>query len=410
MIDFIIYAFLFLIGLEVFLYYIIHWLRRGYQWLITSKDINPILDHKALNKFIKNGYDPELGWVRKPGTSGVEKGRYGNTSYHINDVGSRVNPGFETKRPLISIYGDSFAFSRQVNDNETIAHYVSQNLKELTLNFGVGNYGIDQALIRLKREYDNNPTKIVIMGVVPETISRVLNVWKHYHEYGNTFGFKPRYYINEKKQLSLIENIIDSEDKFYCISTHLQELQHNDYFFNRKFVKDMLKFPYMVSLFNSRKRNLGLIYKLLLEKLFRLFRIRSNFQQEIHNEYVLKRNIEVCAELYQDKNNVDLLIEILKDFKTFCEKKLATPVFLFMPQLNDIYSIKKDKVFYQDFIERASMILPTIDITDTLLEKENVERYYSSDVYGGHFCKEGNFLVASVITDRLKQMDIKVRT
>ena len=66
------------------------------------------------------------------------------------------------------------------------------------LNFGVGNYGMDQAYLRLKREYDKNRTEIVILAVVPETIVRVLNVYKHYYEYGNTFGFKPRFILSKK--------------------------------------------------------------------------------------------------------------------------------------------------------------------------------------------------------------------
>ena len=77
------------------------------------------------------------------------------------------------------------------------------------LNFSVGNYGVDQSLLRLKREYAKNKTKIVILAVVPETISRIQSMWKHYSEYGNTFGFKPRFVIVDDK-LTLLKNPIDS--------------------------------------------------------------------------------------------------------------------------------------------------------------------------------------------------------
>ncbi len=62
-------------------------------------------------------------------------------------------------------------------------------------NFGVGNYGFDQALLRLERELPSLECRVVIMGVVPETISRVQSYWKHYFEYGNTLAFKPRFIL-----------------------------------------------------------------------------------------------------------------------------------------------------------------------------------------------------------------------
>ena len=120
---------------------------------------------------------------------------------------------FENLGSKISCYGDSFAFCRQVNDNETWEHYLSKSFHDNVLNFGVGNYGIDQAILRLKRDFPKNPTEIVILCVVPDTIRRILNVWKHYFEYGNTFGFKPRF-ILDNNELKLIKNPIDENKKF----------------------------------------------------------------------------------------------------------------------------------------------------------------------------------------------------
>ena len=98
------------------------------------------------------------------------------------------------------------------------------------INFGVGNYGVDQALLRLKREFSKHPTKIVIMGVVPETICRIVSVWKHYYEYGNTFGFKPRFYL-KNNNLNLIENPIDEKNKFEKYQNYLDEIKRYDFFY-----------------------------------------------------------------------------------------------------------------------------------------------------------------------------------
>ena len=84
------------------------------------------------------------------------------TKWTINNEGGRNNLEFENITSKISTYGDSFTFCRQVNDNETWEHYLSEINNSNVQNFGVGNYGIDQSLLRLKKEYSNNSTKIVI--------------------------------------------------------------------------------------------------------------------------------------------------------------------------------------------------------------------------------------------------------
>ena len=41
------------------------------------------------------------------------------------------------KQSIISCYGDSFTFCRQVNDDETWEHYLSKKLKTNVKNFAV---------------------------------------------------------------------------------------------------------------------------------------------------------------------------------------------------------------------------------------------------------------------------------
>ena len=166
---------------------------KKFQWLIIDKDKTPKLSDSGLKKFFSHGYDPVLGWIRKRNTSHSEQSGNKITNWNINLEGYRANPKHESLSNKISCYGDSFTFARQVNDNETWEYYLSKLTNTNVKNFGVGNYGLDQSLLRLKREFLKNKTELVILGVVPDTISRIVSVWKHYYEYGNTFGFKPRF-------------------------------------------------------------------------------------------------------------------------------------------------------------------------------------------------------------------------
>src|SRR3989338_1003168 len=87
--------FVFLIIMELISYFLVNKLRQDFQWLITPKDELPVLSREGLKKFIKSGYDEELGWIRKPNTEKEEIGKEGKTMYHIDSKGSRKNPGHE---------------------------------------------------------------------------------------------------------------------------------------------------------------------------------------------------------------------------------------------------------------------------------------------------------------------------
>ena len=105
----------------------------------------------------------------------------------------------------ISVFGDSFAFCRYVNDNETWQYNLSKKHKTNILNFGVGNYGLDQAFLKYLKVSKKIKTSKVVFCVVPETIARVFSYWKHFREFNNIFAIKPL--INLKKDKPSIISI-----------------------------------------------------------------------------------------------------------------------------------------------------------------------------------------------------------
>ena len=82
-----IWSILLIIGLtygivEFVLFRWISYVRKKFQWLIVSKyDENPELSQEGLNKFIPDGYDPHIGWIRKPNTAREEQGKFGTTTW-----------------------------------------------------------------------------------------------------------------------------------------------------------------------------------------------------------------------------------------------------------------------------------------------------------------------------------------
>ena len=391
-----------LVIIELIIRKIILFVNKKFQWLIIQKDETPKLDLEGLKKFFEHGYDSELGWIRKPMTSHKENGKYGETKWSINQKSARCNPTWDSKPSQISCYGDSFTFSRQVNDNETWEHFLSNKIQTNVINFGVGNYGIDQAFLRLKREFPKNKTEIVIMGVVPDTISRIVSVWKHYYEYGNTFGFKPRFLLKNENN-KLINNFIDDEMKFQNYEQFLPEIKKHDYFYKEKFMQEKISFPYSITILKNIKRNFSVIYWVLRG------RSKKSISEELKwkpMSIIMKINLKWRIKLYRNKKVKKIFENIILDFIDFSKENRFKPILVFLPQKDDIIFIKKNYHFYKNFIEKISKFENIIifDMSELLINEDNLDKIYSdNNEYGGHYSREGNEKIAKKIENILRE-------
>ncbi len=382
---------------------------KKFQWLIIQKDEITTLSIE-LKKFLEHGYDKELGWVRKPNTEHMEVGKYGQTKWTINEKGCRTNPNFDENKSNISCYGDSFTFSRQVNDDETWEHFLSEMLDTNVQNFGVGNYGIDQALLRMKREFEKNKTPIVILSVVPDTISRINSIWKHYSEYGNTFGFKPRF-IMENENIKLIKNFIDNEKKFQEYKKYLPEIKKLDYFYERKFVKEKIYFPYLLTILKNFSRNFGIIFWILTINLLKKMNRDISTIEWKPMQIIMRINLKWRVKMFEKKQHKKLLKEIVRDYVKFAKAQNFKPILILLPQKDDILFIKKNYNFYKDFLKdiEKSSGLYHIDVTNDLLNEPDLDCLYSDDnEYGGHYSKEGNKKIAEIINKKIMELDLNL--
>jgi len=392
---------------ELILCKIILYVNKRFSWLITDKDEKPTLSESGLKKFISHGYDSEFGWVRKPNTFHIENGKEGSTKWTINSIGARTNPNFENLESRISCYGDSFTFCRQVNDDETWECYLSELQHTNILNFGVGNYGLDQTLLRLKREYPKNKTEIVIIGIVPDTISRILSIWKHYYEYGNTFGFKPRFILTENN-LRLIKNPIDHESKFFHYEKYLDQIKENDFFYHNKFKKEKIRFPYSITILKNIKRNFSIIYWILLIQIYKKLKKDVSNIEWNPMRTIMRINLNWRIKLYQDPSAIMLLKEIIKEFIKIMQEKNATLVLVFLPQKDDVNFIRKNFHFYKNTLLEIKRLdnLCVIDLTDYLINQKNLDELYSDpNNYGGHFSKQGNKIIANILNEELNKLN-----
>jgi hypothetical protein len=189
-------------------------------------------------------FHPALGWDFPPDL--VYDDFAGVTFSHGPGGERRCLTDYDTT--LISTYGDSFTYCAEVGDSATWQTALGEKLGTNVLNYGVSGYGPDQAF--LKYELNQGPhTKIVILGVLPENVNRVVNIYRPFYTYTDTtMGTKPMF-LKQGDKIRLVPNPVSSvadlpkldEEQF------LEELGKVDYWYqlDRKLPK--FSFPYTLS-------------------------------------------------------------------------------------------------------------------------------------------------------------------
>jgi hypothetical protein len=387
------------LGIEALLWSVIRWLRADFQWLITPADETPEFDAELIEKYGELSFDSDLGWVRRAGTSGREATAEGEKLFTLDENGCRTNPGFSGKQSRIAVFGDSFAFCRLVNNDETWPHHLSALTGSNVLNFGVGNYGVDQAVLRLEREISDLKCEHVVLGFVPETISRVHSYWRHYFEYGNILAFKPRFTLEDGRLVhhpSAVQQLSD----FAKYTKQLEKIRKLDEFYERKFHRDMLVFPYLPKVLKRRTRS---ILRHLLWG--RMTGSKDGGFREAFR-VVMRENSRVSAKLYEEHDAKSLLTALIRRFVDTCVATDCKPALVVIPQPVDLESISQGRNDYAEFYRKLSEILPVLDMTGRFRAEPDPSSLYVDGELGPHPSSKGNKIIAEEIVANIIETPI----
>lgn len=424
MIKIIIFSILLILIIEISLFKLVNFLRNYYEnsfkWIknryvtniITKeKDFFPKIDKNNLSRFNLYMHDKYLGSIYKANTTVVES--YYNkkkirTRYNIQKNGARNNKLFN-KKNFISTYGDSLAFCRYVNDNETWQYYLSKRTKSNVKNFGVGNYGLDQSFLRYKKNKKDR-SKILIFAIGPETIRRNLSLWKHYYEFGNIYYFKPAYLINKKEQLIKINlPIQDIFEKTNFDKVH-NKIKHYDIFYREKFLKYLWSKPYTLSLLNNFYRKSSLLIFFIAKYLEINF--KSKIIKKINKKIFptfnllggLKFDFEDRVKHFKNKKYYNNTLKLIKLIKKDITKNKKKVLLLIMPAHYDLVNIKKNKInYYQEFIDRCKKDINCLDLSEHLTKHSEI--IFADKGFGGHYNQYGNKLISKILYKYLKKIN-----
>lgn len=400
MIILVINIIIFYIFFEFLLWIIIYFEKKNIPWLITRADKYPILDTNALEKFTKTSFHQKLGWWRPPLSCGEEKGLSKKVFFSIDSDGSRKKK-FDNIPVKIATFGDSFAFCRQVNDNQTWQSHLSKKFKINIQNFGVGNYGLDQALIRYSLCELSNDTDLVIVMFVPETICRIQSQWKHYLEFGNTFAFKPIFNIETNKTLTQVLSPIKGIKDFENYHLHLKNIQKQDRFYKEKFLPSIVKFPFFLNGFKYINFKIILIKFAFTRFLAQITRNPTNKIDERIMTYVMRCNLKQSYSLYKEGKSIKLLKMLISEFNKQVSATNKKVIFVVTPQLLDLQIREEtNKLPYENFYLNLKSEFDVVDLTKDLC-KLPLEKLYINDTYGGHFSEYGNNIIAKLLEKKI---------
>lgn len=384
MIFFLLTIFIVVIILEFLLFLLVNYLRIKIPWVITDKDEYPIFNKKKIQTFLKKTHNSYLGWNWKPYSTHIEKIFNKKNKIYFGKYGERKNSIFSKKKNNYASFGDSFVFCRYVKNNETWQAQLRKIKNLEVLNFGVGNYGLDQ--IYLKYLSTDLPKKIkkVYIGFVPETLSRCLCSWKHYHEFDNIYGFKPKFSLY-KNELKLIKNPIKNEESFQKINQIINTLKKKEFFYKEKFIKYKLKFPFTYNIFLNPVYNIRLLF-------YSVLKILSINENKIHG-LIMKRNCLKNDVYFLNNNNKLMIKKLMFKIKKISKNRNQKIYFIIFPQKYDLLLRKKN---YHNFFINLKKEFNIIDLTK-IFQKSKLSKIYLPDQYGGHLSPYGNYIVAKAL-------------
>lgn len=404
----VIFFFLIIIILEILLSKFILKVRKNFQWLIVKGlDDKITYDKELFEKFKKHSFSSDLGWEPRPGTSGYDILDGKEIKYEIGNFGQRKCPsdGNKILKQQLLILGDSFAFGRQVEAKYTISNLLNLNQSLKTYNFGVGNYGLDQAFLRLKKVYNKLKPSYVVFIIVPETICRIQSSWKHFYEYGNILAFKPKFVTSSSSSnLILIKNPFQKLQK-ENFEKAINICKKNDKYYLTKFNRDLLKRPYIINIFKNNCMALKIILSFYINRL--KTKPDINWQQSEFQNYILKKNSKITDLEYKNPYSKNLLINIINEINTYCLKRKIIPLICFIPQYHDVSQNSLGFQNYSKFIIELQKLV-SIKIIDfkNIFENFNtpIDKLYLNNIGGTHLSKLGNEVVSKVLKKEILEI------
>jgi hypothetical protein len=323
-------------------------------------------------------YSSSLGWTIKP--NGASK------LYRANSQGIRGDREYSFTPPpgfiRISSFGDSFTHCHDVENQDTWQERLTELLPNSeVLNFGVGAYGLDQALLRYRQEGVRFISHIILIGYWPGDIYRNVNVFRPFlSPKASSPLTKPRFTVMNG-DLALLPNPMRELDQYNELLANPRETlnwigTHDHFYGNTRY--ESCRFDFLPSV------RLAKIAKGVINRKYRNDIISDGYYNEASEAF-------------------DVTRRIFDQFYESAAGNKSLPVFVLFPGRDDVAQYLKAGT------KKYSPLLKYFDksgylYVDLLGAFDNAGRDYEvGDLFVGHYSPLANRLAAGHIHDYLRE-------
>ena len=308
--------------------------------------------------------------------------------------GSRFSPANDNidNYLSLSVYGNSFTFGSGVKHSEAWPNILAKNINYRVYNYGVPGYGVDQAVLRFINN-KSDASKLVILGIYPDDIER--NLTQNYSIIADNeldlFSFKPKFKIDDKQELKLVEiPIRELDDIKHLEKDYKKYLKDDDLIhkYNKRLID--VKFPYS-----------NVFYNPVLD----FFKKKKNY---ISKNGMLPDNLPFWL---RNTGSLDLNSKIVNLFLKKCNDKNITCKILIIPDYSSLtyYQNKKiniNKKIYEKYIWKKYVWDPTEWL---ILKMKNKNICYHLSINkncNGHYNIEGNSILSKYIIEKINDENL----
>jgi hypothetical protein len=328
---------------------------------------------KSYDDYLKRR-DPRLGWPFS-----VE---FGGSAY--DSSGARHSTAFPdpAKYPnSVAIFGDSFAFGTEVDDEHAWANQLALSLGARVGNFGIPGYGTDQSYLRYSLSRDSS--RVVILTHLSEGIIRHLTRNWDLITHMGYYAMKPRFVLDGHGALEEVPLPRMSEHE-YLRSVGIEDpflpLEHENFQPGGATGVTELTFPFSVAVL----RNLG-AYQM------RALLARRPDHAEFYGRDHPLRGLEIT-------------VKILQSFQDEAGRRGQWPLVVLLPTSQDITYVRRTGTWsYANLVEELDRAkVNYLDFGPTLLKHIG-----NRDARGffkplRHYNEEVSKLLADTVSEALR--------
>jgi hypothetical protein len=357
-----------------------------------------ILDRLINDQTTYLQFEPVLGWSIRPN----RRVEYQGAIYTSNDIGIRALRSYSLQTPegitRIAAFGPSFTHGDEVSDEATWTYLLEQARPDLeVMNWGVGGYGTDQALLRYQTQGAAYAPAIVLIGYEDDNKFRNVNRFRPFYQSKTERPLTKPVFALQGEGLELLPNPFNSP-------AELREA----------ILQDPNQFLDMICPTDYHCLKPG-YQQLTLDRLksFRLLRTLAFGMR--HAQYEKARGAALVRSYAGPLSPPDeVTLRLLHAFVEEVRRNEAVPVVVIFPSSTSMMEYADGETpYYRTYVTRLrNEGIHVLDLTDAFavtIRGKDVEFDTFVSPIGGHYNQAGNQLVSQAVLDYLLEAGIYPR-